>query len=88
MGESSSASEGAQRVVIGDLDVLGHRGGADSAVPDGVGRHRVQDAGQQAAAAEAGHAGDVAQHLGLHRQAEGQRRLGDVFGGAALAVDA
>jgi hypothetical protein len=63
-------------------------GGTDPAAADSVLGQRVQDPGEQAAAAETGEPGDVSEHLGLQGKAEGEGRRGDVFGGSALMVDA
>ena len=72
------------RAGVGVADVLGHGRRADLAAADQVGGQRVQDAGQQAAAAESGHRGDGPQDLGLHAQAEGERRAAGCARAAGL----
>lgn len=79
--------QGAQGVGVGGGHGSGDGGGAHLAAADGVLRQGVEDAGEQPAGSEAGHAGDLAQHVRLDREAEGQGGVGDVFGGTALAVD-
>ncbi len=53
--------EGAQVGAVGGGDWLVWWRGADAAPADGRGWERVEDAGEQAAAAEAGHGGDVSE---------------------------
>ena len=76
--------ERAQGGGVGVDDGLGRRWAADPAAPDGGGGQGVEDAGEQSAAAEAGHGGDVGEHFGLHGQAEGEGGVLDVFGGRGL----
>ena len=57
------------------------------AVADQAGWEAVEEAGEQAAAAEARRVGEALEDVGLHGEADGQAGPLDVFGGAAAPVD-